>query len=596
MEPNPTTGAAPILHPVSRLDPEVLVTLVARPVLDSEVLSIQDDGSLIILVGQHHITVTGDIGLVPGEHFQFSVQGSDHIELHVLNRPAAVPSAPAAEPTAPNEAPGTLDARDDGQLAGALRERLTTDLPVGRVLTELTGRLRTTLTGSGSDAPVIRLLSELTEHAFRPGTDGYVLRDLVTRSGLGFESALAHASEFMLEGDIQPPSTRSLAAAWVRGLAGETAMRPATARQLEEKLVRELLTIHSSGERELPIVMRRLGQVMLDVLLARSTVTMRDSLLARADALTNNTEFPDREVDLLRIWLGMPPLGSERLVTLWLAQTSLTPWLRDLKARLLRTEAELEDGKARRAVQRALDGLELEQLLNLARAEGNEGWLASFPIMDGDVRGTWTTAHLLHRMDGDAENPQQNFVLGVEFSQIGPVRAEFTMNGCDVRLRVVIERHETASVLRRRLVELHSLFEGGDAQVQLSVLQGHAGDASVESLLEDIKFLEDNDLLAAARSNMQRSMNANLTDPVSTLNFQSVGAYEHRGHRERGMGTATDRMMALARKENIPLRTRDPELLKLMATSEIGEEIPVGLYEVVARLLTYLYELKDKLD
>ena len=62
----------------------------------------------------------------------------------------------------------------------------------------------------------------------------------------------------------------------------------------------------------------------------------------------------------------------------------------------------------------------------------------------------------------------------------------------------------------------------------------------------------------------------------------------------RGSGTAADRMIALARKEGIPVR-EDAGLLTLLAASEIGEEIPVELFEVVASLLTYLYQLNGEL-
>lgn len=515
------------------------------------------------------------------------------------------------EPTLKSDATSGPSQAVESDLICALRLRLGNDLPVGRLLNDLSARLRSSLTGGSSDATVLRLLNELAEHAFRPGTNGYVLRDLVMRSGLGFEGALARASDYMLEGDLQPPAARTLAAAWVQALGGESVIRPAAARKLEELLVRELHAIRDAGQNNLATVMQRLGQVILSVLMGRSTVILRDSALARADALVNSGEFPEREVALLRVWLGLPAGVSERVVTLWLAQAVLRPWLRDLKACLLRAEKQLEKGEARAAVQRALAGLEAEQLLNLARALNGEGWLASFPIPDGDGRGAWTTAHLLHRSGSDdpaqAEDiPTQSFVLGVEFTQLGPLRAEFRVQGTAITLRLVVDRSETAGVLRRRLVELHSLFEGADAQVQLSVVQGSAGDASVESLLRDVQYLRDHRLLGfsdgqaddgqpavdASTEETERKARAEqaLAQHVAALRYRAEsGAAPN----TRGSGTATDRMIALARKESLPLR-EDVGLLALLATSEIGEEIPVELYEVAARLLTYLHQLKGE--
>lgn len=58
----------------------------------------------------------------------------------------------------------------------------------------------------------------------------------------------------------------------------------------------------------------------------------------------------------------------------------------------------------------------------------------------------------------------------------------------------------------------------------------------------------------------------------------------------KGVGEIAERILAAAAKHDIPVR-EDDELLQLLALCEVGDEIPIELYEVVAELLAYLHEL-----
>ncbi len=58
----------------------------------------------------------------------------------------------------------------------------------------------------------------------------------------------------------------------------------------------------------------------------------------------------------------------------------------------------------------------------------------------------------------------------------------------------------------------------------------------------------------------------------------------------KGSGEVAKRILELAHEHDIPVR-EDADLLALLSGLEVGEEIPIELYEVVAELLTYLYEL-----
>lgn len=62
----------------------------------------------------------------------------------------------------------------------------------------------------------------------------------------------------------------------------------------------------------------------------------------------------------------------------------------------------------------------------------------------------------------------------------------------------------------------------------------------------------------------------------------------------KGKGGTAERILALAREHGIPVR-EDADLLQLLAACEVGEEIPLDLYTVVAELLAYLYRVNGEL-
>lgn len=62
----------------------------------------------------------------------------------------------------------------------------------------------------------------------------------------------------------------------------------------------------------------------------------------------------------------------------------------------------------------------------------------------------------------------------------------------------------------------------------------------------------------------------------------------------KGKGEAAERILALARDHGVPVR-EDADLLQLLAACEVGDEIPLELYTVVAELLAYLYKLNGEL-
>lgn len=60
----------------------------------------------------------------------------------------------------------------------------------------------------------------------------------------------------------------------------------------------------------------------------------------------------------------------------------------------------------------------------------------------------------------------------------------------------------------------------------------------------------------------------------------------------KGLGAVADRIIAEAEKAGVPVQV-DPALARGLMAVEIGREIPPELYEAVATVLAFLYELEQ---
>ena len=61
-----------------------------------------------------------------------------------------------------------------------------------------------------------------------------------------------------------------------------------------------------------------------------------------------------------------------------------------------------------------------------------------------------------------------------------------------------------------------------------------------------------------------------------------------------GAGEVARHILEVARAKGVPVR-EDADLVALLAACDLGEEIPLELYEAVAELLTWLYRLNGAL-
>ncbi len=56
-----------------------------------------------------------------------------------------------------------------------------------------------------------------------------------------------------------------------------------------------------------------------------------------------------------------------------------------------------------------------------------------------------------------------------------------------------------------------------------------------------------------------------------------------------GQGEIADKIMELAKENDIPIH-KDPDLVALLAASDVGDEIPVEAFIAVAEILKFIYE------
>jgi flagellar biosynthetic protein FlhB len=60
----------------------------------------------------------------------------------------------------------------------------------------------------------------------------------------------------------------------------------------------------------------------------------------------------------------------------------------------------------------------------------------------------------------------------------------------------------------------------------------------------------------------------------------------------KGAGAVAERITAIARQHTIPVLRNQPLAQALYRTVEVGQEIPITLYEAVADIIAYVYRLR----
>lgn len=60
-----------------------------------------------------------------------------------------------------------------------------------------------------------------------------------------------------------------------------------------------------------------------------------------------------------------------------------------------------------------------------------------------------------------------------------------------------------------------------------------------------------------------------------------------------GKGAVAQKIIETAREAGIHIQ-EDPDLMELLAAIPVGEEIPVELYQTIAEVLAFVYEINDQ--
>lgn len=61
----------------------------------------------------------------------------------------------------------------------------------------------------------------------------------------------------------------------------------------------------------------------------------------------------------------------------------------------------------------------------------------------------------------------------------------------------------------------------------------------------------------------------------------------------KGSGVTAEEIIAIAKAHNIPL-FENSTLLELLASIELGDEIPETLYLCIAQIIAFVYKIQDK--
>ncbi len=447
-------------------------------VVAAEVLETFAGGSVVLGIAGQRVPAESHVDLQLGQRFLATIESADgQIVLRL----------------APDELGET------SPLIRALRRVVGKELAAGTLLDGLTSVAES----ESARSPVLSALVEaLARYVFTPDDGGEALLALVQRSGLRYESALLAAAD----GDhgsawLRTAVASELAARWVGSLSNGSDIDGPTLRSAITKLLLEAIrapTIGSSSASSTEIVdwLRR----AIDERSSESSSTRMRAVFERAVVHAEASPANADSTALLRWLFGAPSDDHVRSLLKDVAQRVLD---RDLKGRLLAAASELEDGPARERVQSALASLETDQLMNVARRRFDQPWHFSLPVPDAEQ---WVSAQFLHLQTADRDTPRgegadessvgsHRLMIGIDFSRLGPIRADLLLRERDLLVRLTVERPETAAALRA-LVESWSVdFAVGGRAVHVAITESQNVDVELRAVAPDVRFLAENHLM-----------------------------------------------------------------------------------------------------
>ena len=470
-------GVSQTVRPVLALSGDLSAVLREGRVIAGEVLQGLDGKSLLVGVGRHRVPAESQVELQPGDRFLARVEQTEEgTVLRVLGgRRGSV-----------------------SPLLLALRNVVGEDKPVGELLQDLARSLRSAIDRLGdADRSLTQLIKNVGEHVYRPGSTSEELQLLLSRAGFKYEArllgAILQGGGFKGAQELSP----GLIAALIGELKGFAASAGAPFSAGELARLADSLKLAFEGFAALP--QTGSGAASPGALLR----ALGRALAAALESLPDGPRRAALEAGLPRalgrlLGDGQPTaLGSRVLAALADARTHLA-LTGNLTAQLRAALEGGESGPVRDAIARALAGIESEQLLNLARKEFQEGWHLSLPVPDGE---RWATAHFFYRDsggDGDGTgngDGLQRLTMTVDFTALGPLRAEIGVRADLVALRLVVTTEDVATEIRSRLDDLTGHLASGDRVVRVAVTVGTSEDVEVDSHHQNIRWLREHHLM-----------------------------------------------------------------------------------------------------
>jgi hypothetical protein len=476
-----------VLRPATALQADLAAVLREGRVLAGEVLQALDGGTVLIGIGSHRVAAHSQVEMQPGHRFLFQVESSAEATLlRVL---------------------GESSSKEHALLA-ALRNVLDQQLPMGELLTQLALQLESAARQASSSGPgteaLRELLGALDGHVFDPNQGAARLKQVLQQAGFDHEADLARLA---LDSGPRPRIETFLAelrTSLLRGLAGGNSPLEGFAAELQQALWSEIASVFDQSDRvQLTALLEGGGldslardlEALLERALRSMAGTQGEGAEGRIPGAVRHANLGSLvnglRRELLRSLLGLqPPEASPSEV-----QARLLARLEsDLKGRLLRSLDVLPEGPLRDAVARSLGGIEAEQLLNLARREGNQSQHWTLALPDGSA---WTSAHLSYqRLGGRAgggsraqDRSVHRVVIAVEFSHTGAVRADLLVRSESLTARLRVARPEVARLLRARAGQLEQGLAGAGRRVHLSIEEVPEADVRVEEHVQDVSWL-----------------------------------------------------------------------------------------------------------
>jgi hypothetical protein len=171
----------------------------------------------------------------------------------------------------------------------------------------------------------------------------------------------------------------------------------------------------------------------------------------------------------------------------------------DLKSVLMEALEEMKPGAASDGVRRALGGIEADQLLDVARSQTGDARQIGFALPDG---ARFADARLVVDPEGHAREqssdgtrkPVASVDLSVDFSSLGPVKAELRLDGGTLRVRFLVASPEVAERLAADQEQLcadlgRDLDATSARSALLSVAVVDARSIEQSALPSDVRFL-----------------------------------------------------------------------------------------------------------